>query len=129
MGRYKRYEKDKQIKTEKPNIRKMMKYTAKKILWVTNYSLSFSRKDSKKEILIKLLGCAVLLQCLSLTVSFSLNTVQIFLINPFATLGLLFLFLVFIFKKEINSLSLFKKKETQREKQEETIYKEKCSSS
>lgn len=125
MGRYKRYEKDKQIKTEKPDIRKMMKYTVKKILWVTNYSLSFSRKDNGKEIFIKLLGCVVLLQCLSLIVSFSLNMTQIFLINPFATFGLLFLILVFIFKKEINSFSLFKKKETQREK--ESVYKEKCS--
>jgi len=127
MGKHKGY--GEQIKTAKPNIRKMMKYTAKKILWVTNYSLSFSRKDSGKEILIKLLGCAVLLQCLSLIVSFSLNAVQIFLINPFATFSLLFLFLVFIFKKELNSFSLFKKKETQREKQGETAYKEKCSSS
>lgn len=125
MGRYKRYEKDKQIKTEKPDIKKMMRYTAKKILWITNYSLSFSRKDGRKEILIKLLGCAVLLQCLSLIISFFLNMTQIFLINPFATFNLLFLILVFIFKKEINSLSLFKKKETQKEK--ESVYKEKCS--
>ena len=124
MGRHKRYEPSKQIETDKPNIRKMMKYTVKKILWVTNYSLSFSKKDLRKEILIKFLGCAVILQTLSLIVSFSLNPVEIFLVNPFATFGLLFLTLVFIFKKEINSLSQFKKKENERE----NVYKEKCSS-
>ena len=128
MGKYKRYESSKTAQTDKPNIRKMMKYTAKKILWITNYSLSFSRKDERKEILIKLLGCVVILQSLSLIFSFSLNTMEIFLINPFATLSLLFLILVFIFKKEINSLSLFKKKENQTENQKESVYKKKCSS-
>ena len=121
MGRYKRYETGRRIETNKPDIRKMVKYTAKKILWLTNYSLSFSRKDERKEIFIKLLGCVVILQSLSLIFSFSLNTMEIFLINPFATLSLLFLLLVFIFKKEINSLSLFKKKETKRKSRRECL--------
>ena len=121
MGRHKGY--GEQVKTEKPDIRKMMKYTAKKILWVTNYSLSFSKKDTKKEILIKLLGCAVLLQCLSLIFSFSLNTFEIFLASPFSAFGLLFLIGVFIFKKEISSFLTLRKSE----RKIDSVYKEKSS--
>ena len=109
MARYQRYESREQVKTEKSDIRKMMKYTAKKILWVTNYSLSFSVRNTRKEILIKLLGCAVILQSLSLIVSFSLNTTRIFLANPVSAFALLFLTLAALFKKEI--ISLFKKRE------------------
>ena len=119
MERYQRYESnrqtDKTSKTEKPDIRKMMKYTAKKILWVTNYSLSFSKKDETKEIFIKLLGCVIILQCLSLIISFSLNTAQIFLSSPFSACGFLFLTGIFIFKKEIVFFLKFKKQKRETE--------------
>ena len=114
MGRYQRYESrgqgQGQVKTEKPDIRKMMKYTAKKVLWMTSYSLSFSKKDTGKEILIKLLGCAVILQSLSLIVFFSISAVQIFLVNPTSVFGLLFLALVALFKKEISSFPFKRQK-------------------
>ena len=124
MGRYQRYESRDQgqgrVKTAKPDIRKMMEYTAKKVLWMTSYSLSFSKKDTGKEILIKLLGCAVILQSLSLIIFFSLNAVQIFLINPISVFGLLFLALVALFKKEISSFPFKRKKP-----ETESDYKEK----
>jgi len=78
------YEQEEQVKKEKPDIRKMLKYTAKKVLWLVNYSLSFSRKDTSKEILIKLFGSVVLLQSLSLIMSFSLNAVRLFSTNAFS---------------------------------------------
>ncbi|MCY4512567.1 MAG: hypothetical protein OXB86_02635 [Bdellovibrionales bacterium] len=115
----KKYKRTDQIKTEKPDIRKMMKYTIKKILWVTNYSLSFSRKDEKKEILIKLLGCVVILQSVSLILSFVLKVTRIVSINPFFSSGLLMLAGVILFKKELSS---FLKSSKSKSKEEETVF-------
>lgn len=113
----KKYKRTDQIKTEKPNIRKMMKYTVKKILWITNYSLSFSRKDERKEILIKLLGCIVILQSVSLILSFILKVTRIVSINPFFSSGLLMLTGTFLFKKELSSfLKLNKSKNKEKTK-------------
>ena len=98
------YKKINQIPEEKPNIRKMLKYTAKKILWVTCYSLSFSKKDTGKEILIKLLGCMVLLKGLFLMLSFALNAVRLVLENTLSSIGFLILTGAFIFKREMKSM-------------------------
>ena len=91
-------------KKEKPGIKKMLIYTAKKILWLTNYSLSFSKKDAGKEIGIKILGCFVILQSISLLFFIILNLLEIILLNPLSTLGFFVLAGVFFFKKEIKSL-------------------------
>ena len=112
----KKYKRMNQIKSEKPDIRKMIKYTAKKILWVTNYSLSFSRKDEAKEILIKLLGCLVILQFVSLVLSFILKGAKIVSFNPFFSFGFLILFGMLIFKKEVISFFKMDKSENKRTK-------------
>ena len=88
-------------KQDKPDIKKMWKYTAKKILWLTNYSLSFSEKDTGKQITIKILGCLVLLHSISLIFFITSSLLEIILLNPFFTLGLFLLILFILFKKEI----------------------------
>ena len=90
-------------KTEKTDIKKMITYTVKKVLWLINYSLSFSKKDSGKEIGIKLLGCFVILQCISLSFFIVSNLLSLILMNPVLTLGVLILAVLFMFKKEIKS--------------------------
>ena len=105
MDKYK-YKRTDQIKAEKPDIRKMIKYTAKKVLWVINYSLSFSKKDTNKEILIKLLGCALILQSIALILYFVLKATQIVSFNPFFSFCFLILTGAFVFKKEL--ISFFK---------------------
>ena len=117
MGKCKGYGRMDQVKTEKPDIKKMMKYTVKKILWVTNYSLSFSKKDETKEILIKLMGCVVILQGVSLILSFILKGVKILFLNPVFSSCLLVLAGTFVFKKEIGSfLKPNKSKNTEKSK-------------
>ena len=101
-----------QTKTEKPDIRKMFRYTAKKALWLLNYSLSFSKRDTGKEIGIKVLGCFVILQSISFLFFVSFSLLEIILINPFLTLGLFILTGVFVFKKEIKELFHSKKLKT-----------------
>ena len=98
--------------TAKPDIRKMLKYTAKKILWLVNYSLSFSKKDEGKEIGIKILGCLVILQSLSLLFFIIFRLLEIILINPFLILGFFILTGIFIFKKEIKNFLNSKKIKT-----------------
>ena len=112
MGRNKGY--GRQVKPEKPDIRKMMKYTAKKIIWVTNYSLSFSKKDSRKEILIKLLGCIVILQSVSLILSFVLKAIRTVSFNPFFSFCFLILTGAFVFKKEFKSFCKSEKSESKK---------------
>ena len=94
-------QKESQEKQDKTDLKKMFKYTAKKILWLINYSLSFSKKDSGKEIGIKLLGCLVILQCISLSFFIVSGVLSLILMNPFLTIGILILAFLFMFKKEI----------------------------
>ena len=118
MNKYK-YRQTNQVKTEKPDLKKMMRYTVKKILWVTNYSLSFSRKDETKELLIKLLGCVIILQSISVGLSFILKATQIASLNPLFSFSFLILFGTLVFKKELNSL--FKLDKSENTKKEEII--------
>ena len=90
-------------KEEKPDIKKMLRYTVKKVLWLVNYALSFSKKDSGKEIGIKLLACFVILQSISLSFFMLSSLLNIILMNPILTVGFLIFLSVFFFKKEIKS--------------------------
>ncbi len=95
-------------KKDRLDIRKMLKYTAKKILWLINYSLSFSKKDKGKEIGIKILGCIVIIQSIYLLFFIFSSLIEIIFTYHFLTLGFLILIAVFIFKKEIKfTLKLF----------------------
>ena len=89
-------------KTEKENIKPMLVYTAKKILWLVNYSLSFSKKDNGKEIGIKLLGCLIILQSISLFFIIVSTLLETILINPILTFGVIILGVVLVFKKEVS---------------------------
>ena len=111
-GDKKECKRQEQTKTEKPDIRKMFRYTAKKVLWLLNYSLSFSKRDTGKEIGIKVLGCFLILQSISVLFFVSFSLLEIILINPFFTLGLFILTGVFVFKKEIKELFHSKKLKT-----------------
>ena len=101
-------------KKNKSNMKKMLIYTAKKILWLINYSLSFSKKDSGKEIGIKILGCFVILQSVSLLFFIILSLLEIIFLNPLSTLGFFALTVVFFFKKEIKLLTQGRKNEKSR---------------
>lgn len=98
-------------KKEKPHIKTMLIYTIKKILWLINYSLSFSKKDTGKEIGIKILGCFVILQSVSLLFFIILSLLKIVFLNPLSTLGFFVLTGVFFFKKEIKILTQGRKNE------------------
>ena len=89
-------------KEDKTDIKKMTKYTVKKILWLINYSLSFSKKDTGKEIGIKLLGCFVILQSISISFLVISSFLQVILIHPILTLGIFLLISGLVFKKEIS---------------------------
>ena len=115
-----KYKRTDQVKTEKPDLRKMTRYTVKKILWMTNYSLSFSKKDEAKEILIKLLGCTVILQSIFLVLSFVLKGARILSFNPFFSFGFLILFGMFVFKKEL--ISFFKTNKSENTKKVKTVF-------
>ena len=104
------YYKIRSQKEENLDIKKSLKYTAKKIFWLVNYSLSFSKKDNGKEIGIKLLGCFVILQSVFLVFFMVSSLLGIVLMNPILTIGLLILTALFFLKKEIKSF--IKSKET-----------------
>ena len=87
--------------TENSTIKKTMRYTVRKILWLVNYSLSFSKEDTGKEIGIKILGCIVILQSVSLLFVIVSSVLGIIFTNPLFTIGLLILIGAFLFKKEI----------------------------
>ena len=95
-------------KEDKPAIKQMIKYTIKKLLWLVNYSLSFSSKDSGKEIGIKILGCLVILHSLSILFFIITSILEIILLNSLFTLGLFLLILIFFFKKEVKQFLKFK---------------------
>ncbi len=97
-------------KNNKTNIKKMLNYTVKKVLWLINYSLSFSEKDTSKQISIKLLGCFVVLNCISIILFTLFSFLEIILSNPLFSLGLLIIIGVFNFKKEIIQYFKSKKK-------------------
>ena len=86
---------------DKSDINKMLKYTAKKVLWLINYSLSFSEKNTGRQIGIKILACLVLLHCFSMLFFVIFSLLEIILLTPFFALGLFVLIGVFIFKKEV----------------------------
>ena len=92
---------EKEMKEDKKSLEKMFRYTLKKALWLINYSLSFSKKDSSKEIGIKLVACFVILQVISLTFFMISTLFQVILLNPVFSFGLLVLTAIFILKKEI----------------------------
>ena len=91
---------EKSQKKDKPDIKKMLRYTAKKILWLVNYSLSFSKKDTRKEIGIKILGCIVILHSISLLFFIISKLLEIFFLSPLFVIGFLILTGAFFFKKK-----------------------------
>ena len=91
-------------KEYKKSLNKMLRYTAKKFLWLITYSLSFSKRDSSKEILIKLLGCFVILNCISLSFFIVSSLLELVLTNPLLLLGTLAFTILFLFKTEIRGL-------------------------
>ena len=95
-------------KEDKPAIKQMIKYTIKKFLWLVNYSLSFSSKDSGKEIGIKILGCFVILHSLSILFFIITSILETILLNPLFTLGLFLLIVIFFLKKEVKQFLKFK---------------------
>ena len=97
-------QKEREEKQDKTDLRKMFKYTAKKMLWLINYSLSFSKKDSGKEIGIKLLGCFVILQCISVSFFIVSSLLELVATKPLLFFGTLVFTVLFLFKKEIRGL-------------------------
>ena len=97
-------EREQAEKKDKTSLKKMMRYTAKKFLWLVNYSLSFSKKDSSKETFIKILGCFVILNCISLSFFMVSSFLELVLTNPLLLFGSLAFTVLFIFKTEIRAM-------------------------
>ena len=95
---------EKEEKQNKQSVKKMLRYTAKKSLWLINYALSFSKKDTNKEILIKLLACFVILQCISLSFFIFVSLLELILTKPLLLFGALVFTILFLFKSEIRGL-------------------------
>ena len=91
-------------KQDQISLKKMFRYTLKKALWLINYSLSFSKKDSNKEIGIKVLGCFVILNCISLSFFIASTLLELILTKPLLLFGALAFTVLFLFKKEIRGL-------------------------
>ena len=91
-------------KQDKKSLKKIFRYTARKALWLINYSLSFSKKDSNKEIGIKVLGCFVILNCISLSFFIVSSLLELILTNPLLLFGALAFTVLFLFKNEMRGL-------------------------
>ncbi|MDE0092361.1 MAG: hypothetical protein OXN83_03635 [Oligoflexia bacterium] len=95
---------EREEKQAQVSLKKMMRYTAKKFLWLVNYSISFSKKDSKKEILIKVLGCFVILNCICLSFFIVSSLLELMLTKPLLLFGSLAFTILFLFKSEIRGM-------------------------